>query len=504
MNQPDTKGKSVPTAGQPAGVASVERACPECGEMVRKGLVRCWNCGAFMDEKLQQRYQEMQSNPSPPVFSQVPAEEMHSLEDASDDGFQLAIPASTSREDLRSLDVAVPGAEPKTAAEKRAADDDAGGPAHSVATAGDVLLMAAMQEQAEIKEKRRRRPLMTGGAKTTTGFIIFCPYGCRIEVKEQHRGMQGKCPKCRAPFIVPVDPPDYTASKKAAAEQKPDGAAAAGPGGYQVWIDDLHVHTVNPEKLKLKADSLLKDFVEQDIAFGPEGMLVVSLTKKGKFVGGVKNKADARAAMLQHLKDGKPLAELPAGDQKAYKAEQLVEMRVVEPAASRALSLFHGIPIFGTGRIAVLLPIGDDGATQYVSMGVTQFRKFAQALADVYGLHGFGADAGIPATEVYEEAGKCHYLGTPVRSLKNLEFYKADPTVEVVLSGWKCAACSLIISEDARQKEKLGGKEGKGLAKVKCPKCTQKFGENPMYALKQEASQTSMGAADDVAEPAAT
>lgn len=472
--------------------------------MVRKGLVRCWNCGAFMDQKLQQRYQEMQTNPAPPVFSEVPAEEMHSVEDASEDGFQLSMPASSKREDLGGLESAEKPQETAAEPARRDSDANADGPSHSVATGGDVLLMAAMQEQAEIKEKRRRRPLMTGGAKTATGFIIFCPYGCRIEVKEQHRGMQGKCPKCRAPFIVPIDPPDYSVSKKAVAEQKAEGEAPSGPGGFQVWIDDLHVHTVNPEKLKLKADSLLKDFAEFDFAFGPEEMLIVSLTKKGKFVGGVKNKADARAAMLQHLKDGKPPAELPAGEQKTYKAEQLQEMRVVEPAPSRALSLFHGIPIFGTGRIAVLLPIGEDGVTQYVSMGVTQFRKFAQALEDVYGLVGFGSETAIPGTEEYEEAGKCHFLGSPVRSLKNLEFYRADPTVEVVLSGWKCAACGLVISEDARQKEKMGGKEGKGLAKVKCPKCTQKFGENPMYALKQEAAQTSMGAADDVAEPAAT
>jgi hypothetical protein len=473
--------------------------------MVRKGLVRCWNCGAFMDSKLQKSFQEMQSNPRPPIFSQVPADEMHSVEDTSEFGFQLSLPASSSREDLTSLESAEGASAPaaKSESAQRSSAGDPEGPAHSVATAGDVLFMAAMQEQAEIKEKRRRRPLMTGGAKTPTGFIIFCPYGCRIEVKEQHRGMNGKCPKCRAPFIVPIDPPDYTAAKKPAAEEK--AADTAGPGGYQAWLDDLHIHTVAPEKLKLKADSLLKDFAEFDFAFGREGMLTVSLTKKGKFVGGVKNKADARSAMLQHLKDGKPLSELPAGDQKTHAADKLGEMRVVEPVASRALSLFHGIPIFGAGRIAVMLPLADDGVPQYVSMGIMQFRKFARALADVYGIIGFGADAGIPAAEDYIEAGKCHYLGTPVRSLKNLEFYKADPTVEVVLSGWKCAACGLIISEAARQKEKLGGKDGKGLAKVKCPKCTQKFGENPMYGLKQEAAQTAMGASEDeAATPAAT
>ena len=60
-----------------------------------------------------------------------------------------------------------------------------------------------------------------------------------------------------------------------------------------------------------------------------------------------------------------------------------------------------------------------------------------------------------------------------------------------------CPQCQARYNVDDRKIPATG-------AKVKCPKCTQKFGENPMYALKQEASQTSMGASEDVAEPAAT
>lgn len=491
MSQSNDKGKSVASASVPptaAGAkdaaAALERPCPECGEKVRKGLVRCWNCGAFMDSTLQAKYQEMQTNPAPPIFSQVPEGEVTSVDPVTDEDFQLgANLAGTSRSpDLRGLESVE-----SAAATPSAPLAETPGQPHSIATAGDVLFAAAMQEQAENRERRKKRPTMIGGAKTPGGgFIIFCPYGCRIEVKEQHRGSQGRCPRCRAPFLVPIDPPDYSASRQAAAAAA-GGESAAATASDRQWLDDLHVHIVPPEKLKLKADSLLKDFVEQDFGFGPEGFLRVSLAKKagGLFGGSAdKNKAAVRAAIRQHLAENKPLSSAPAGDAKEYSLEQLQELRVVQPAASRAQSLFHGIPVFGTGRIAVMLPIGDDGIPQYVSMGITQFRKLASILQQLYGIESFGAGCGIPATDEYDIAGKCHYLGTPVRALKNLEFYQADPTAQVVISGWKCDKCPVVMSEEGRARDKFGGKDGKGIAKTKCPKCAQKFGHHPLYVLK--------------------
>jgi len=206
--------------------------------------------------------------------------------------------------------------------------------------------------------------------------------------------------------------------------------------------------------------------------------------------------------MLQHLQEGKPRGELPVGEQQLLTPDQVRQMRVVQPAASRAESMFQGVPVFGTGRIAVLLPATDESAPpRYVSLGINQFRRFAQALAELYGVENFGADCGIPIEDEFEDAGKCHYLGVPVRGIRNIDFYRADPTCEVVVAGWKCAGCGLVISEDAREKEKLGGKGGKGLAKVKCPKCQQKFGEQPVHTLKQTAGHPSM--AGDESAPAA-
>ncbi len=41
-----------------------------------------------------------------------------------------------------------------------------------------------------------------------------------------------------------------------------------------------------------------------------------------------------------------------------------------------------------------------------------------------------------------------------------------------------------LRSERLTMLEKLGGKTGSGLAKVKCPACEQKLGEKPAYRIK--------------------
>ena len=519
MNQPNDKGKSAapakkkpakakqaPAPANPAPAVVTEQPCPECGEKVRKGLVRCWNCGAFMNASIEARYQELQTNPAPPIFSQVPDNEVTSVDPTPEEDFELGVDESSksAQPDLQGLESAVAGAE---AAPAGAAPEPAAESSHSVATAGDVLFAAAMQEQAENRERRKRRATMIGGAKTPGGFIIFCPYGCRVEVKEAHRGSQGRCPRCRAPFLVPTDPPDFSALKKASAASASSKDQAESEKPDRQWIDDLHVHVVPPEKLKLKADSLLKDFTEQDFSISADGLLRVVLAKKaGGLFGGSDNKkkGEVRTAVRWHLMENKTVSSAPAEEVQAYSAEQVEELRVVQPVASRAHSLFHGVPVFGTGRIAVQLPIGDDGTPTYVSMGVMQFRKFVQVLQELLGIEDFGADCGVPLSDEYDTVGKCHYLATPVKTLKKLEYYQADPTASVVLSGWKCSKCPTVMSEEGRAKAKFGGKDGKGIAKTKCPKCAQKFGSNPLYTLTDAGTAASKSDASKSDSSAAT
>jgi len=520
MNSPSANDDTTQGTNPPDAGGAHEAPCPDCGEMVRKGLLRCWNCGAFMDKGIEARFQEMQENPAPMIFSEVPeddepvsVETTQMVTSASDDDFQLAgsigtvLPAdqqtdaADAAEDDDGGDDEPVGeasgpddAGSDSAEETSSGDDDKPQLAHSVATGGDALLEVALQEEAETRKRRKKQRRLVGGTRTPGGFIIFCPYGCKIEVKDQNRGMTGRCPRCGAPFIVPVDPPKFKTEKSEKAEEE----KAAAETDFASWLDGLHVHTVNPEKLKLKADSLTKEFVPTDFAFGKEQLLLITFGKKGGglFGGGGGKPEELREAAQTHLREGKPVDQVPDAEVKPIELDALSELRVVQPVESRAHSLFAGIPVFGAGRIAIQLPLQEDSAeTQYVSMGLTEFREFARLLEEKYGVKGLADNTGIPMVDEYE-THRCHYSSVAVKALKHLEFYQADPKVEPVIAGWKCGACGIVVSEDARNKEKLGGKGGKGLAKTKCPKCQQKFGDNPLYSLPELTESPSMNADD--------
>jgi len=501
MNQPSAK----------------ESACPDCGEMVRVNSLRCWNCGAFMNSELEQRYMLMQANPGPVILSEVPASEMSSMDEPGNDedegGFRLNASVHSSQsvsEPLRPQeekhpvvsddDDDFPGGPVESETEKSAAEKSSQRGAateensvpHSVATGGDALLDIAIQEEREYRQRNKGRrttgPVMTVGG----GLIIYCPYGCRVEVKEQHRGMTGKCPRCRAPFIVPIDPPQY---KKSAAATTDASAASTSTEKFKTWLIDVHLHMIEPEKLKLKADSLLKDFLEVDLGFSPEQLVVAVLTKKsggGLFSKGGEKKETLRENMIAHLKAEKSIDELAVADKFVFTADEAHQIRVVQPSVSRGASLFHGIPVFGTGRIAIQLPLNDK-MTQptYLSFGITEFWKFSRAMEETFGISDLGTAEGIPM-EARMTVDKCHYSDMLIKSLEDTEMFQADPTAQLEVVAYRCGACRTVVSEPARNKEKLGGKSPKGIAKAKCPKCGQKMGEHLLYALKQDVTEPSM------------
>jgi hypothetical protein len=465
-----------------------------------------------MRRDLEQKYLELQAGPRKVFFSPLPADaEIHAVgtivDDEDDDDFVL----EPAKPEQPTAETSSSKPEPDAKAEAPSGDT-AAPPAEGAATnpppaaaGGDALLDIALREEIESLRKQSKSRRMTGGARTASGFVIFCPYGCKIEVKEAHRGMTGKCPKCRAPFLVPVDPPDYSVSKKeAAAAAEKATAAAAAPGGFQIWLADLHVHTISPEKLKLKADSLLKDFVEKDFGFSSDRMAVVSFAKKagGLFGGGDKKKGDPRELMLAHLREGKSADDLPVAEKQFFPADDVRQMRIVQPAASRMDSMFHGVPVFGAHRIAVQLPV-KEWDPQFVSFALMKFREFSQALQETYGMADFGADLGIPLKDEYQTF-KCLSTEVPIKALKNAEWYQADPSVKVTLVGWKCDGCGLAITETARKKEKLGGSNGKGLAKALCPKCKKKFGEHPLYTLPDDATAPAAPETSPAAEEKST
>ncbi|MEZ6056419.1 MAG: hypothetical protein R3C01_06915 [Planctomycetaceae bacterium] len=493
--------------------AASEVPCPDCGEKVRAGLVRCWNCGCFLREDIANKFQKMQQAPQQVIFSELSQTEALPLGTEEDGGFQLRVVEATPARTLPQSEVygltssedaddddgdaeasadapgtaeAKGGSAPSETKKKGNPPPDTavGGVAHSVATGGDVLLEVALSEQAEDRKRRKKRGVsMKGGARTPGGFVIFCPYGCQIEVRDQHRGMTGQCPKCRAPFIVPTNPPDY-GHKERQVEEAAVAASTSPTGEWTPWLIDVHVHDVNPEKLKLKAGSLVKEFAEMDLAFGPQGLLLMTLAKKsgGLFGGGGdKNRPETRALVQAHFKDGKGVSESPAAESRQYSIAELSQLRVVQPTATPGDSMFAGIPVFGEYQIAVQMPFSEGQHPRYLSFGLTGFREFTAALNAIVPEVMLVAH-GAPTEDKFVTS-KCHYTDVEIQAVENLPWYQADAKSGVVLAGWRCAACGLTISEDGRKKENLGGKAGKGIAKAKCPKCTNKFGEQPLYTL---------------------
>ena len=399
--------------------------------------------------------------------------------------------------------------QPTESASPAAERESAGGAdevAHSIATGGDALLELAAQEEEEQGKRKADRGMSIDGVKAIRdGFLIEAPKGCRIQVRDERTGELRRF-TFKASTRVRISLLDKLAAiAKAKKEAAESGEADTGPkhlsaGIYQRWMSAIHRHTLNPEKLKLKADSMAGEFVPVEVGFAEESMLVASLpvAKKAGLFGSGKSKGDTEEVdpttkLLEHFRAGKGAGDAPVGEKTEYTADQVAELRIVQPAASLTESLFAGIPVFGTGRIAVQLPIIEAGAQpQFLSFALTKFREFAEILGSMYSMGEFGHNMDIPLTDTFNEH-KCHYSDVKIRALEGLAYYEADPEIEVVLAGWLCTACGIAVSEDARAKEKLGGKAGKGIAKAKCPKCEEKMGSNPLYTLAATMQSASMG-----------
>jgi hypothetical protein len=148
--------------------------------------------------------------------------------------------------------------------------------------------------------------------------------------------------------------------------------------------------------------------------------------------------------------------------------------------------MFAGIDVFGVGRIAVRLPDDSESKTiDFLSFSLSEFRRLSERLEELFGMTAFGADVGVPLKDKLSEL-TCHYNEeTTMTVVEEVAYYEADESYEVTRVGCRCEGCGLIVSEDARKKEKIGGKSGKGIAKAVCPKCKRRFGDNPLFEISR-------------------
>ena len=539
--QSQTKSRLLPTDG---AVSDDMGECPNCHEHCRTGLVRCWSCGTFLRADIEEAFRKKQALSRREVerfdlpileatfvteedsfqkrdstIDSLVAEYPYSNENTSDDDdFDLSSgavfgeavdeefevsddlrfalepgeesPATDEPETFRLQETEV---EPPPVREHSLLPSESDSslppihsnvdapPVHSIvepppskqeieAAAAEDLLKIAADEEQDIQQVRK-----TIRSKDT--FIVFCPQGCRIRVKERHRGKSGKCPRCQCEFVVPKKP----VPKKSEA----DAAAAAEPvatSRYKKWLSDIRLHTVDPAKLRIKADSLLNECQPVDLGFSADDLLIATLLV-GKFGANPKKFPPLRTAMMEHFFKQGTVEQLTVAAKKILTKELLSQFSMAQPAPIGTESLFADIPVFGTNRIAVKLPKTPDSALpQYLSFCLSEFRAFVEGLQTVCGLEGFGANTEVPLTDEYVTR-KCTLSSAPVKELSKLNYYVKDPGFKLEVTGWKCAGCGIFISEAARVEAKLGGANGKGIAKAKCPKCTKRFGDLPLYQI---------------------
>ena len=370
--------------------------------------------------------------------------------------------------------------------------------AHSISTGGEALLQAAMEEEKQSVQLRKMwgRKRASGQGLPPGAFLIFCPNGHKVQVHDRHRGRAGRCPNCKAVFFVPV-----AAAETPTTEVQGQAGPGATDGRYQVgnftdWIFDIRLHTVNPSKLKLKPGAMAGEFDVADVAFSETELLVATVFKRGGTFAAMqekKKKPATRLAIADILQTKKPPAGLPVPFQSLMTADDANQLKIVQPAAPGEESIFAGIPVFGPGRIVVRLPAQLDGGSRaYLSFSLSEFREFARLLEARLGIVAFGQELGIPLTDI-TSTYKCHYSDLELVAIENIEFYQHDPSLKPVVIGRKCAGCGLVVSEDARKKEKIGGKTDASIAKAVCPKCKKKFGEITFYGADPKAKPVVFG-----------
>ena len=390
-------------------------------------------------------------------------------------------------------EAAAPASRPSTGAELPAPPEVA----HSVSTGGEALLAAAMEEEkdyAKIRKAGGRRRTSNVEAPPPGSFVIYCPNGHRVQVHERHRGRAGRCPSCKAVFFVPliVEQPEGPADSPAT----PTGPQRFVAGDYADWMFELRLHTVSPLKLKLKAGAMAADFDVADVAFSGQDMLVALVFKRAGAFAAMqekKKKPVTRIAIADYLQSKKPVSGLPVPFQTLVTSDDASQLKIVQPAIPGEESIFAGIAVFGPGRIVVRLPtVLDGGSRVYLSFSLSEFREFSRLLGKVFGIDNFGQELGIPLTDSISTY-KCHYSENDLATLDNVDFYLPDPALKPVLLGHKCAGCGLIVSEDSRKKEKIGGKTEVSIAKATCPKCKKKFGSLPLWGLDPNAKPIEFG-----------
>jgi hypothetical protein len=273
------------------------------------------------------------------------------------------------------------------------------------------------------------------------------------------------------------------------------------------WLENIHLHLIVPTDISLKPGVLQDRFEAADAVFTADGLNLISLggpsRKKSLFGRGPSiDHSQCRTENREQIQKTGSFEKLPHGQLHSVPAAALPAIRLVQPIRHAHESMFAGVPVFGEGRIVVYLPLNlADGQQAFCSMTLSLWRQFKNHLKSA-GIELPTKANGVPEQEVHISP-LCHYTQSKVESIRDLVYYQNDDAFELELTGYRCTSCNIAVSEAARAKNKLGGAAGKSIAKAKCPKCSAKFGNEPLYRISK-APESAEVEEDESTSPALT
>ncbi|MCH2202269.1 MAG: hypothetical protein MK102_09885 [Fuerstiella sp.] len=508
-------GYAFATDAASAGTKSLERGatvhevCQNCGDEVPTGLVRCWTCNGFMREDIAKKYQDLVNNPQKIIFSDLPPGErtetipprparggyarildvedeftLQNEESGSGADFELQTASSVSQPNRPSgtsaKDTPVPKAKPNPPPSQSTPVSETETPPALDASEDVLLSIALTQEKEAILRKRHRRAAMN-----RKRILIPCPScGVWLRVREEQSGKTVRCRSCQS--AVPV--PQIRKKKKKAPKTEPAKINLD-------WLEDIHVHLIVPTEVTLKHGILQDQFQTADAAFDDDGLHLITLgappKKKSLFSRhSTDDVSEKRTQIREHIQNTGDFDSIPHGQVHTVPISAMSSIRLVQPVQLAHESMFAGVPVFGDGRIVIYLPLKlEDERQAFCSMTLTLWRK-AAAHFEAAGIDLPARANGVPESDVHNSP-MCHYSQQKLDSIRDVAYYKNDSAFELELTGYRCANCAIAVSESARAKNKLGGTNGKTVAKAKCPSCSKKFGNEPMFRITKSPASAS-------------
>jgi predicted Zn-ribbon and HTH transcriptional regulator len=412
----------------------------------------------------------------------------------------------------------------------------------------EFLTMVIREDAAEYaRERRRLKTLANKTGKITqqipNGFLVMPPCKCcLVKVRYGQMGESSRCPKCKSMFMVPTVQVKRTRtieSRETSPEQSTAQqvtnqkliALVAGPAPYKLWLELIYMHRYLPQKVKVATGTLQKLFIPVDVGFSDDDILIVQYAKKpGAYTREDKRIEKLRKEIRQLITEGKPVESGKEYDILRMPVGWLSSLQIISPMRQEDQNPEHPFKqtaVFGENRIALKLPMTDDGEELTFSFCISEYRGFVSICLEEYGyvqfskLCSIGMDPELNPTT-------CPLSDKTYNLIVNTGYYLNDSFVKVTKVGGVCESCDTFVSTegekirrdeitkllaDSKAKKKPASPVNKGIAglaaggplpqlpaKGKCYLCNKKFGDHPSYIIESDATPAASSADSKSAE----